>query len=108
MPPSVSPVARDAAKFLGARIKAARLERGWTVAELAERAQVGRDTIMSVERGGLRVAVGTVFDCAFLVGVPLFYDDAQRLAAEAARGQAPLLGRRARPVTDESDVDLDF
>ncbi len=63
---------------------------------------------MNVEKGDLRVAIGTVLDCATLVGVPLFYEDQRRLAAEAARGQAPLLGTRVRATSDDSKVDLDF
>jgi transcriptional regulator with XRE-family HTH domain len=104
----VSSAARHAAELLGARIKAGRLERGWSINELAERAQVSRVTIMNVERGDLRVALGTVLDSATLVGVPLFYEDERRLAAEAARGRAPLLGKRVRRSSTEPDVDLDF
>ncbi len=107
MPPkSFTPATRHAAELLGARVKAGRLERGWSVNSLAERAQVSRVTIMNVERGDLRVALGTVFECATLVGVALFYEDEGRLAAEAARGRAPVLGKRARAAPPE--VDLDF
>jgi hypothetical protein len=42
-----------------------------------------------------------------LVGVPLFYEDEQRLAAESERARAALIGKRVRPRAPE-DVDLDF
>jgi hypothetical protein len=41
------------------------------------------------------VALGTAFDVATLVGVPLFYDDSSRLADEAARARRPTLLPRA-------------
>jgi transcriptional regulator with XRE-family HTH domain len=83
------------------------MERGWTVEQLAERAGVAEKTVRNVERGDLGVAIGTVLDCAVLVGVPLFYDDERRLAAEAERARAALIGRRVRAGA-EPEVDLDF
>lgn len=83
------------------------MERGWTVEGLAERAGVAEKTVRNVERGDLGVAIGTVLDCAVLVGVPLFYEDERRVAAEAERGRATLMGRRVRTVA-EPEIDLDF
>lgn len=100
-------VVHHAAQILGAQIRAARIERDWTVVDLARRAGVTEKTVRNVERGELGVAIGTVLDCAVLVGVPLFYDDERRLAAEVERGRAPLLGRRVRPGP-EPEIDLDF
>ena len=76
------------------------------MAELAERAGVTERTVRKIEGGDLRVSIGTVFDCAALVGVPLFYDDDQRVASEAARERAVVMGRRVRSA--EPEVDLDF
>jgi hypothetical protein len=55
----------------------------------------------------LGVALGTALDCAVLVGVTLFYEDERRLAGEAERGRAALLGKRVRPKA-RAEVDLDF
>lgn len=100
-------VVHHAAQILGVQVRAGRLERGWTVAQLAERAGVAEKTVRNVEHGALGVALGTALDCAVLVGVTLFYADERRLAAEAERGRAALIGRRVRPRAPE-EVDLDF
>jgi DNA-binding XRE family transcriptional regulator len=80
-----TPTVREAAELLGAEIVQARLARRWTVRELAERADVSPATLQKVEKGNPSVALGTAFDVATLVGMPLFYADSSRLADEAAR-----------------------
>lgn len=105
--PTPSPAARHAAQLLGSEIRAGRLERGWTVAGLAERAGVAERTVRKVEQGSLSVAVGTVLDCAVLTGVPLFHDDERRLADESARARAAVIGKRVRrPAPPEADLDF--
>ena len=88
----------EAARLLGRRIALARRERRWTVAELAERVGSSETTIRKVERGDPSVALGTVFEAAALVGVPLFSDDPTTLARESERVEARLavLPRRVR------------
>lgn len=90
-----STTVHDAAGLLGAEIAQARIARRWTVRELAERAGVSPATLQKVERGNPSVALGTAFDVATLVGVPLFYADGSRLADEAARARRPTLLSRA-------------
>ncbi|MDE0115106.1 MAG: helix-turn-helix transcriptional regulator [bacterium] len=82
-PKVFAPVTVEAAQLLGSRVRQARRERRWTVAELAERVGVSPVTIRKVEKGDLTVALGTAFEAAALVGVVLFHVDPTRRALEA-------------------------
>ena len=64
---------------LGAMIKAARLERGMSQAELSRRLGVSRYTVIALEKGDPKVGVGTVFEAATIVGIPLLADDQHAL-----------------------------
>ena len=64
---------------LGAMIKAARLERGMSQAELSRRLGVSRYTVIALEKGDPKVGVGTVFESATIVGIPLLADDQRAL-----------------------------
>ncbi|MGD9696877.1 MAG: helix-turn-helix transcriptional regulator [Thermoleophilia bacterium] len=101
-----TPRARDAARLLGAEIRAARTERRWTIDDLAERVGASRGTIGRLERGDMTVALGIAFEAAALVGVPLFHDDARRRALEAGRieDRLSVLPKRVRrPVEGDDD-----
>ncbi len=89
-PKVYSPVTVEAGRLLGSRVRQARRERRWTVAELAERVGVSPVTIRKVEKGDLTVALGTAFEAAALVGVALFHDDPSRRALEAEIAAARL------------------
>lgn len=89
-PGRFSPLTREAARLLGDRVRMARKERRWTIAELGERVGVSPTTIRKVETGDLTVAIGTAFEAAALVGVVLFDEDPPRRAAEAERVAAQL------------------
>ena len=105
-PRAYSPLTRDAALILGATVRAARRERRWTVDELAERVGVNHTTIRKVERGDLSVGLGTAFEAAALLGVPLFGDDPDRRRIEAQRleDRLAVLPRRVRrPVKVSND-----
>jgi transcriptional regulator with XRE-family HTH domain len=64
---------------LGAMIKAARIERHLSQADLAERVGVSRYTIGLLEKGNPNVAIGTVFEAATIVGIPLMGNDPRQL-----------------------------
>lgn len=102
----LSALTTDSLKMLATAIKAGRLRRRWTVAELAERVGVSHATITAVEAGKPGVAVGTVFEAATLVGVPLFSDDPGRRDAFAELKKAelallPATARQRRVVDDD-------
>ena len=84
----------------------ARRERRWTLAELAERVGVSAVTMRKVERGDPSVALGTAFEAAALVGVPLFHQDSARRSVE---GEVVLSRLAVLPATVRSRrVDDDF
>jgi len=64
---------------LGTMIKAARLERGMSQAELSRRLGVSRYTVIALEKGDPKVGVGTVFEAATIVGIPLLANDQRAL-----------------------------
>jgi transcriptional regulator with XRE-family HTH domain len=107
-PRTYSPETMEAARLLGARIRLARLERRWTLEELAERVGVNHNTIRKVERGDLTVGLGPAFEAAAVVGVSLFHADPERRQLEAREVQTRLAlvpARARRPVTE---IDDDF
>ena len=103
---ALSPATKEALGILGVAIRAARLRRGWTVRELAERVGVSHPTIVKVERGDPSVAAGTLLEAATLVGVPLFDADAvgrDRYGAHKRIELAllPAAARRSATVDDD-------
>jgi transcriptional regulator with XRE-family HTH domain len=104
-----SPLTIDAAQLLGARVRLARRERGWTLRELAERVGVAVPTMRKVERGDPTVRIGVAFEAAVLTGVPLFHEDRGRLRLEAGRVEdrlavLPQLVRK--PAATDADDDF--
>jgi transcriptional regulator with XRE-family HTH domain len=92
-----------AAQLLGAQIQVARRERRWSQKELASRAGITTPTLSKIEKGNLGVAIGTVFEIAALVGVPLFHEDPVRLALDRDRtaARSALLPQRVRAPKQE-------
>jgi len=97
-PHTYHPQSRDAARVLGSQIAMARRERRWTAANLAERAGISVITLRKIERGDLSVAIGSVFEVATLLGVPLFTSDRRELATarDQAERQLALIPSRVR------------
>jgi transcriptional regulator with XRE-family HTH domain len=93
-----SPYAIEAAQLLGERIRLARRGRRWSQRELAERAGITPGTLIKIERGEPSVRLGTAFEVAALVGVPLFHADRSRLTLDLdrTRARSALLPERVR------------
>lgn len=70
----------QALELLGKLIRTERIERRWSVQELAERVGVSRDLIQRIERGDPRCGIGAAFEAATISGVALFESDPSRLA----------------------------
>src|SRR5947208_703759 len=87
-PRPYSPYAAEAAGLLGAQIRLARRERRWSQDELAARVGVTPRTVSKIEHGDLGVALGTVFETAALLGIPLFHADRSRLMLDRDRVEA--------------------
>lgn len=100
-----SPATQEAARLLGRQVREARLERRWTLSDLAERLGVNYATAKKVEEGDLSVGLGVAFEAATLLGVPLFSEDRRRRGLEAARidDRLALLPKRARRREDPDD-----
>jgi transcriptional regulator with XRE-family HTH domain len=99
---------RQAAELLGSQVREARVERRWTVRELAERAGVSTSTLQKVERGDPSVTLGVALDVASLVGVPLFDEDRAGLGAELARRRERLALLPQRVREPRGDLDNEF
>ena len=65
----------DAMALLGGLIRTARIERKMTVKEVAERAAISRGLLQRIEKGDPKCAIGSVFEVATILGVPLFNSD---------------------------------
>ena len=102
------PEVLDAARTLGVQIRIARHERGWTAADLASKIGVSAKTVLAIEAGAVSTSIGTVFNAAVMVGVPLFrVEDRFEMARMRRRGEErlALIGQRVRvPKLDETDL----
>lgn len=100
--------AREAAVLLGKQIKLHRKQRKWTEMELAERAGIARATLQKIEKGELNCVIGSVFEVAALVGVPLFDADASSFVGlqERLDDKMALLPKSVRKP--RRDVEDDF
>ncbi|PKR88390.1 transcriptional regulator [Pleomorphomonas diazotrophica] len=96
---ALSPYSRDALSLLAQMIRRARIERGLTVQELADRAGVSRGLIQRIERGDPGCAIGAVFEAAAIVGIRLFDADQPTMAVHLAASGATLalLPKTVRP-----------
>ena len=105
---AISHYSRAAATLLGQLIRAARIERKLTVAELAERAGLSRGLVQRIERGDPGCAIGSVFECAAIVGVRLFDADQPALtsALEASTRTLALMPKSVRAARIETNDDF--
>ena|SRR5665811_1113989 len=100
--------AADAAAVLGHQIRAARIARKWSAAELAARISVDRRTIAAIEKGDPAVSVGNALNAADILGVPLFgAEDSAQLARLRREGRERLALLPTRVDTPRKKVEAD-
>jgi transcriptional regulator with XRE-family HTH domain len=107
-PRTYSPHTLRATRLLGAQIRQARRERRWSTRELAERAGITRPTLHNIEEGEPTVGLGIAFECAALLGVPLFREDPARMSIDAdlTRARLAVLPQRVRRPAREVNDDF--
>ncbi len=108
---AVSRASEDALRVLGNQIRIARHARGWSMADTAARLGLDRRTVSSIETGSPAVAIGTVFNVSFLVGVNLFGLSGTELARARRLGEetlALLPAKVRKPATKDSDDEFAF
>lgn len=107
-PGHFSKVAEAALEHFATLLRVQRKERNWKLEELADRLGVSIPTVRKMLEGSPRVAIGTYFEAAHLLGVSLFDPDQKRFALLAAKtaGIDALLPQRVR--TRDEDIDDDF
>ena len=93
---------------LGQRIRISRLRRGWSVAELASKAGINRNTLTALELGKPGTAVGGCFTVLWALGLDRTLDgvadpdaDLHGKALEAAR--RPARAGKPRKASDDYD-----
>jgi transcriptional regulator with XRE-family HTH domain len=104
---SLSPTTLEATRLLGTYIRLARRERRWTSRDLAERIGVSLPTLLRIEQGDPTVSLGTAFEAATILGVPLFDQDASRRRVEMARVE-DRLALLPKTVRKTARIDNDF
>lgn len=91
---------------LGQRIRIARIRRGWSVADLASKAGINRNTLTALELGRPGTAIGVCVTVVWALGLDKSVDvvadpdaDLHGKALEAARRPARV-GRPRKPSDD--------
>ena len=89
-------------KFIGARVKSARLSLGWSQSDLAQELGITFQQVQKYENGTNRVSAATLFSISKLFKVPLQYFFDQPVPSEVE----VRLGAKAMAVTSSREVRL--
>lgn len=95
------------ASALGARVRAARVRRGWRLEDLAARADLSTKSIAAIERGDLGTGLGAYLRVLWALGLNEQID----VVADAGLDQTGLtleLSAQGRRVRVKKAVDNDF
>lgn len=106
MPVVASHRAREWAMLLGSEIKRARLHSGMAINDLASRVGVSHPTVIALESGSLKVAIGTYLEAASVLNIPLMgTDQSVRGRIETNRAIIELSPRGRSVQTEDSEGD---
>lgn len=72
-------ITKHTIEYLAKLIKLSRKEQGITESEMAERACISRATYQKIEKGNTKVQIGIVFECCFILKIPLLGGDAEHI-----------------------------
>ncbi|GAA5483590.1 helix-turn-helix domain-containing protein [Haloferula sargassicola] len=101
-------VAKAALAHFAALLRVQRKERNLTLNELADRLGISIPTVRKMLDGSPSVAIGSYFEAARILGVPLFDPDPDRFAMTASRTaeMESLLPQRIRARQQEIHDDF--
>ena len=108
---AVTRASEEALRLLGIQIRQARHLRRWTQTDLASRIGITQKTMHAIETGQPTVAIGSVFNAAFTVGVNLFGLEGPDLVRARRQGEetlALLPAQVRKPVTRDGADDFAF
>lgn len=104
----LTPQAAEHVTRLGQRIRLARIRRGWSVADLASKAGINRNTLTALELGKPGTAIGVCFTVVWALGLDKTLDvvadpdtDVHGRALEASR--RPTRAGKPRKAGNEYD-----
>lgn len=103
---SYSPSTTDALRLLGRQLTAERRIRKWKQTDLAERAGIATSTLIAIEKGAPTVAIGTVFEVARLLGVPVVGSSTDPLSRQLIDDRLSILPQRVARAEPEADDDF--
>lgn len=97
-----------AVKLLASHIKAVRIQKRMTAEELATRLGVSRSLVHRMESGDPACSIGTVFEAAAILGIPLFHSDLDDLQKQnrLMDEKLALIPARARALKEVIDNDF--
>ena len=99
-----SPAAMQTARHLAGLIRQARLARGWSQAEISERARISLPTYKRIERGAVETSQGAWLAVLERVGLLSRLDEIRDPASEALLNET----RAKRSRSKRAPKDLDF
>lgn len=104
---SVPPLVTDRLERLGDRVRTARLRRSWSIAMLASKAGINRNTLTAIEQGKPGTAIVALASVLWALGL----DGALESVADPDRdshGKSLEAARRPKRARRATDTDYDF